>query len=475
MAIFAPSISVCTRGSSAGAVASAAYLSRSCLTCERDGLRHDYTRTHEHERLVADLGITAPENVPERLLDRSALWNEVERVERADNAQLARKIMVPLPDELSAEQQIELAREIIGQRCEQGHIVDAAIHVNLPNREHPGEYNSHLHLLEPLREVGPEGFKQKSECVYLVRDVARDRDELMSSAELKAALERGEEWEKVYLYKDGGRTSRLTKEQAEERGLDPIKDRTRKQPVQETRYLNAGWNDRDRAEEWRAQWAEKMNAALERAGFTERVDHRSYERQGIERVPMIHEGYLVQAVERKAERAALEQGREYEPVTEVRRRNIEISRANERIREALAEAWRIAREATQLVTEQVRETMRELERAKERAKEWARNVGRGYEKALSELRREAKRESSFGYVQAAGLATGRDARIASSRERERLERARAQRERAAAISLARASREYEEDREQSQAREHPGHGHSEQSQSAPSQSIGRSR
>lgn len=42
-------------------------------------------------------------------------------------------------------------------------------------------FEEHLHILEPLREVGPEGFKQKSECTYLVRDVENGRDEYMSS------------------------------------------------------------------------------------------------------------------------------------------------------------------------------------------------------------------------------------------------------------------------------------------------------
>lgn len=43
------------------------------------------------------------------------------------------------------------------------------------------------------------------------------------------------------------------------------------------------WNTTDQLETWRAQWAAYQNRALERAGRRERVDHRSYEAQGVER------------------------------------------------------------------------------------------------------------------------------------------------------------------------------------------------
>jgi hypothetical protein len=261
-------------------------------------------------------------------------------------------------------------------------------------------FEEHLHILEPLREVGPEGFKQKSECTYLVRDVENGRDEYMSSQELKLALERGESWEKVYRYKEAGRKLELTKEQAAERGLDPIKDRVRKQSIQETRYINAGWNEQDRAEEWRAQWAGKINHALERAGFEERVDHRSYERQGIERVPMQHEGYQIQAIERRAEREARQQGREYVPVTEIRM-------SNERIREQ--------NRLLDLVREQIRETERELRAAKEQLLEMAReakeratalgrDLRRGYERTIDQLRRSLgqERKAELGLERAQG-------------------------------------------------------------------------
>ena len=50
---------------------------------------------------------------------------------------------------------------------------------------------------------------------------------------------------------------------------------------------------------WRARWAELSNAALERAGRRERIDHRTLADQGIEREPTKHLGPGATAVERK--------------------------------------------------------------------------------------------------------------------------------------------------------------------------------
>ena len=57
------------------------------------------------------------------------------------------------------------------------------------------------------------------------------------------------------------------------------------------------WNKRDAVREYRANWAEYANLALERAGLDERIDHRSLKEQGIEREPQIHLGAKVMEME----------------------------------------------------------------------------------------------------------------------------------------------------------------------------------
>jgi ATP-dependent exoDNAse (exonuclease V) alpha subunit len=50
---------------------------------------------------------------------------------------------------------------------------------------------------------------------------------------------------------------------------------------------------------WRQTWEQQANQALERAGYEPRLDHRSLQVQGLERVPQIHHGPKVAALERR--------------------------------------------------------------------------------------------------------------------------------------------------------------------------------
>ncbi|WP_448596629.1 MobQ family relaxase [Thermoleptolyngbya sp.] len=53
---------------------------------------------------------------------------------------------------------------------------------------------------------------------------------------------------------------------------------------------NREWNRKELLEQQRKAWAKHTNQALEKAGKTERVDHRSFEDQGVNRVGQIHLG-----------------------------------------------------------------------------------------------------------------------------------------------------------------------------------------
>lgn len=326
-------------------------MARTGLADERTGARYDYSRVHPNEVLVADLGVTLPEHAPERYRDRATLWNEVEAAEKRADAQVCRKIMIPLPDELDEEHAVALALRIVADRAADGHTVDACMHSNADGT------NMHLHMMEPMRPTDDNGLLPKSENAYLVRDAAGDEASL-NARELKAELAAGRSWEKVYLYKVGKSREQLTRSQAEARGLDPVKDRVRRQPVQTTRYLT-DWTGPDRYEEWRAQWAARMNEALEAARCDARVDHRSYERQGVDRLPQRHEGPRVRAVERRAEREALEDGRGYEPVTDVRRDNVERARLNA----ALEDVRKRVAAIDELVRRRAREAVLDARRA----------------------------------------------------------------------------------------------------------------
>lgn len=61
---------------------------------------------------------------------------------------------------------------------------------------------------------------------------------------------------------------------------------------------NRSWNDSERVEGWREDWARIQNRALERSGSRDRVDHRSLDAQGLDRQPTKHLGPIATEIER---------------------------------------------------------------------------------------------------------------------------------------------------------------------------------
>lgn len=78
------------------------------------------------------------------------------------------------------------------------------------------------------------------------------------------------------------------------------------------------WNDRKLLLEWRERWADWCNHKLYFVSDA-RVDHRSYKDQGIDRIPQIHLGVEVCAVERKGFKT--DKGNKNR---RIRRRNLEV-------------------------------------------------------------------------------------------------------------------------------------------------------
>jgi len=62
---------------------------------------------------------------------------------------------------------------------------------------------------------------------------------------------------------------------------------------------NRTWNDKKFLETCREQWAVHANRALEQAGHSARIDHRTLESQGIDRIPQIHIGPKVSEMEQR--------------------------------------------------------------------------------------------------------------------------------------------------------------------------------
>ena len=80
-------------------------------------------------------------------------------------------------------------------------------------------------------------------------------------------------------------------------------------------------------EDTRKGWADLANFALERAGFDERIDHRSLIDRGIDRVPEIHIGQNAMALERKG--IITDRGQEFMEIQEVNAEYERLKRAAE--------------------------------------------------------------------------------------------------------------------------------------------------
>lgn len=241
IAIYHCSIKIVSRGKGKSAVAAAAYRSGEKLTNEWDGLTHDYTKKGG----VVHSEILLPAHAPPTFSDRSTLWNSVELSEKSNNAQLAREVEIALPVELSREEQTRLVREYCSsQFVSKGMIADFNLHDT-------GGGNPHAHILLTMRPLDEKG-------AWLPKS------------------------KKEYVLDENGEKIRLPSGRYKTRKVDLV-----------------DWNNRENAEVWRRAWADLANEFLERNDCSERIDHRSYERQGIEQIPTVHVGVSATQMEKK--------------------------------------------------------------------------------------------------------------------------------------------------------------------------------
>ncbi len=234
------------RSAGQSAIASAAYRSGEKLHSEYYGEDSDYTKKGG----VICSEILLPPHAPPSFSDRETLWNEVEKAERGKKAQLAYSFDIALQNEFSMQENIELARQfLLEQFVGRGMVVDFAVHS--PDKEDGGISNPHFHVMCPIRpldEHGRWGNKQRRE--YLLDEHGeRIRDEAGN-----------------YVFNAVSTTD---------------------------------WGSPDTLEHWRQAWADLCNQKFAEKELDCRIDHRSYERQGIDQLPTVHEGLTVRAMEAK--------------------------------------------------------------------------------------------------------------------------------------------------------------------------------
>ena len=248
MAIYHCSIKNIGRSDGRSAVACSAYRAAQKLRDKETGLLYDFTRKSE----VIYSKIFLCKNAPAEYADRETLWNEVQKIEKNKNARLAREWELALPNELTVEQSKKLVCDFSKILVEEGMCVDVNIHWK--------DNNHHAHIMGTTRQIKENGkWGQKEKKIYK-------------------------------LDKDGQKIAVLDAD-----GKQKIGANGRKLWQRETVETN-DWNKSEKVEEWRKRWAECCNQYL---APQNQVDHRSYERQGIDYIPTIHEGYAARLIEKR--------------------------------------------------------------------------------------------------------------------------------------------------------------------------------
>ena len=104
--------------------------------------------------------VMLPEGVPQRLNDRTTLWNEVEAGEKRKDAQLAREVEFSIPREMNEKQGVALARDFVKtQFVDRGMVADLNVHWD---KAKDGSPKPHAHVMLAMRDVDRQGFGKKN-------------------------------------------------------------------------------------------------------------------------------------------------------------------------------------------------------------------------------------------------------------------------------------------------------------------------
>ncbi len=90
-------------------------------------------------------------------------------------------------------------------------------------------------------------------------------------------------------------------------------------------FKNRNWNKRELLGKQRQAWSVYANVALEKAGIESKIDHRSLEEQGINRIPQIHLGSAVTAMMKRG--VATDKGDRYKEIEEANKQIESLERS----------------------------------------------------------------------------------------------------------------------------------------------------
>lgn len=160
-----------------------------------------------------------------------------------------------------------------------------------------------------------------------------------------------------------------------------------------TRILDAAKTGGPEIESLRELWAMQCNELLERHQKPARIDHRSYERQGVDEIPTLHLGPTSTTMERKHKAEQERKGEPYKPQTFKARENERRRTLNDHVREIVRELAATVREVAEQAKNAKKSAVHALLRAVggQRREEERKEALR--QQALREARERATREA----------------------------------------------------------------------------------
>ncbi len=307
MAIFHMTIKIVGRSKGKSVISASAYLNGDVMKNEETGRVSYYTSKNEVVYTQLMMCPNAPPewaNVPEenvvrfmkstrykRATDKKAaiekfkltfqkqkLWNEVLKVEKESNAQLARAFEFSLPKEWNRQEQIDYTTDFIQRNfVDKGMCADWSIH----DKTHG---NPHVHLLLTMRPFNKDHSWGNKE----VKNWDFERD---SSGQIIINPSHPNWWQDK---KDHSRCG-IRIPVLDGKGDQKVGARNRKQ-WKRVLTDSTGWNNPKNCELWRSEWAKECNLHLPKDKW---IDHRSFERQGKFEIPTIHEGTSARMIEQR--------------------------------------------------------------------------------------------------------------------------------------------------------------------------------
>lgn len=161
MANYHLEIGIISRGKGRSIASAISYASRSTI--------HDHYLDKTYCNPKNDLifrNIYLPVNAPPEFSDLQNLCDEIDKTESRYDARTARTFIGSLPNELPADELIQIVQEFVEENfVSQDLCAIVAIHEGR-NKKHPLKNNPHAHIIVPTRTLDEKGFYKKKDRKY---------------------------------------------------------------------------------------------------------------------------------------------------------------------------------------------------------------------------------------------------------------------------------------------------------------------